>query len=317
MTECSSIPGVTRRNLLKLGSVVLAAGTERVLDLGAPRVANAQSPKRGGIFRIAVTLDPVGLDPHQTISFATSFKLDQEPFKDVRVRRALGRASNWKEGLEISPFSQGHGAPNPAVPAASAEWSIPIDQLPQEGRELYEQDVSVAKRMLGQAGHPHGFKTIVETTGGYGPDYMDGVQVALKNWKAAGIETDLRLKEYGAFIASTVFGKFDQMMVGLRGAWLDPHSYLQRAFMPGQPLNSSGVNDPRLTDMINLQRRTFDVTKRREILYDIQRSISQQAYYLYFGSERVVSAWEPYVRNWAPNNGFDYGGRLMAAWLDR
>jgi peptide/nickel transport system substrate-binding protein len=553
MTERSSIPGVTRRNLLKLGSVLLAAGTERVLDLGAPRVANAQSPKRGGIFRIAVTLDPVGLDPHQTISFATmtmlsfthsrlvkvkagpsvrpgtyplepdvaeswsqptdttylfklrkgvrwhnkppvngreltaedvkytyerfltikgngnrptlesldkieavdkstvkfilkepnawfidllaststwliageavekfgdlkraeavigtgpwmleryepnvklvfvrnpdyfvpglpyadgvevtvdtdpssrvagwlagkydfgpeyqqvvrrldldvarrrkpglrtaeyvwftggysSFKLDQEPFKDVRVRRALGRASNWKEGLEISPFSQGHGAPNPAVPAASAEWSIPVDQLPQEGRELYEQDVAVAKRLLGQAGHPHGFKTIVETTGGYGPDYMDGVQVALKNWKAAGIETDLRLKEYGAFIASTVFGKFDQMMVGLRGAWLDPHSYLQRAFMPGQPLNSSGVNDPRLTDMINLQRRTFDVTKRREILYDIQRSISQQAYYLYFGSARVVSAWEPYVRNWAPNNGFDYGGRLMAAWLDR
>jgi hypothetical protein len=30
-----------------------------------------------------------------------------------------------------------------------------------------------------------------------------------------------------------------------------------------------------------------------------------------------VSVWEPYVKNWSPNNGFDYGGRLMAAWLDR
>jgi len=27
--------------------------------------------------------------------------------------------------------------------------------------------------------------------------------------------------------------------------------------------------------------------------------------------------WEPYVKNWGPNNGYDYGGRLMAAWLYR
>jgi len=247
----------------------------------------------------------------------SSLKLDQEPFKDVRIRRAMGRAGNWKENLEIDPYGQGHGAPNPAVPAAAAEWSIPIAQLPQEGRELYEHDVASARRLLGSAGYPNGFKTIVETTSGYGPDFMDGVQVTLKNWKGAGIETDVKLKEYGAFVSGTIFGKFDKMMVGLRGAWVDPDSYLSRGFLPGQPLNSAGVNDPKLTDMINLQRRTFDVARRREILYDIQRHISQQAYYLYGPSARVVSAWEPYVKNWAPNNGFDYGGRLMAAWLDR
>jgi hypothetical protein len=31
----------------------------------------------------------------------------------------------------------------------------------------------------------------------------------------------------------------------------------------------------------------------------------------------VISAWEPYVRNFAPNIGNDYGGRLMGVWLDR
>jgi len=35
------------------------------------------------------------------------------------------------------------------------------------------------------------------TTAGYGPDFMDRVQIALKNWKAAGIETVLKLKEFG------------------------------------------------------------------------------------------------------------------------
>jgi len=64
----------------------------------------------------------------------TAVKLDQEPFKDLRVRRAMGRASNWREFLEASPHAMGQGAPNPAVPAAAAEWSIPIAELTREGR---------------------------------------------------------------------------------------------------------------------------------------------------------------------------------------
>jgi peptide/nickel transport system substrate-binding protein len=247
----------------------------------------------------------------------TAVKLDQEPFKDVRVRRAMGRASNWREFLEASPHAMGRGAANPAVPVAAAEWSIPIAELTREGRELYEQDIPAAKRLLAQAGYPNGFKVPCESTAGYGPDYMDRMSIALKNYKAAGIETELRLKEYGAYIASTIYGKFEKMTFGLRGAWLDPDAYLYRAYMPGQPLNVAGVDDPRLTEMIKLQRRTADPAKRRDIIWDIQRHVAHHAYYLYDASQKVVSAWEPYVRNWAPNNGFDYGGRMLAAWLDR
>jgi peptide/nickel transport system substrate-binding protein len=247
----------------------------------------------------------------------SSFKIDQAPFSDVRFRRALGRASSWKEVLDTNAFSMGHGSPNTAVPAASAEWAIPLDQLTKEGRELYEYDPAEARRLLAQAGVAVPFKVPVETTPGYGPDYLDSIQVTLKNWKSGGIEGDLKLKEYGAFIASTIYGKFDRMMTGLRGAWTDPESYLYRAFMPEQPLNSSGINDARLTEMIRLQRRTPDVAKRREIVHDIQRLVAHQAYGLYGPSVKVVTAWDSYVKNFGPNNGFDYGGRLMAAWLDR
>jgi peptide/nickel transport system substrate-binding protein len=122
----------------------------------------------------------------------TAMKLEQEPFKDLRVRQALSRASNWREVLETNAWSQGKGVPNPAIPAAFTEWSIPIDQLPGEGRKLYDHDNASAKRLLAQAGFPAGFKTTVETTTGYGPDYMDAVQVTLKSWKAAGIDAELK-----------------------------------------------------------------------------------------------------------------------------
>jgi ABC-type transport system substrate-binding protein len=87
--------------------------------------------------------------------------------------------------------------------------------------------------------------------------------------------------------------------------------------MPGQALNSSGVDDPKLTEMIRLQRRTYNVNKRREIVYDIQRHLAEQVYYHYDPSVTTVSAWEPYVKNFAPNIGHDYGGRLMVAWIDK
>jgi peptide/nickel transport system substrate-binding protein len=243
--------------------------------------------------------------------------VDQEPFKDLRVRRAIAIATNWKEVLETGAWSQGHGVPNPAVPAAIRDWSIPIDQLPPEGRKLYDFDPRESRRLLAEAGLASGLKTTVESTAGYGPDFIDAVQVTLGSWKKGGIEAELKLKEYGAFISSTIFGKFDKMGTGLFGAWTDPDSYLYRYFIPGQPLNAQGINDPKLTEMIKLQRRTFNVAKRREIIYDIQRHVSQQVWGLYGPSPSAVSAWEPYVKNFAPNIGHDYGGRLMVAWLDR
>src|SRR5437870_3905764 len=251
-------------------------------------------------------------------SGATGFKLANPPFGDIRVRRALSRASNLAELYESLAFSRGHWTPNPAVPAAFADWSIPIDQLGPEGRKLYEHNIAEAKRLLTEAGYPNGFKTTVEAPGtGYGPDFDDYVQITLKNWKAAGIDAELRLKEYGAFISSAIFGKFDNMFLGLRGAWADPEAYFYRWYMPGQPQNVWGVNDPKLTEMIKLQRRTFDVGKRKQIVFDIQRYLAEQALFGVDGSIKIVSAWDAHIRNYMPNNGFDFGGRLMAAWIDK
>jgi peptide/nickel transport system substrate-binding protein len=251
-------------------------------------------------------------------SGAVGFKLANPPFGDLRVRRALGRATNVAEVFESLAFSQGHWTPNPIVPAAFAEWSIPIDQLGPEGKKLYEFNTAEAKRLLAEAGHPNGFKTTVEAPAAvYGPDFDDFVAITVKNWKAAGIDADLKLKEYGAFISSTIFGKFDAMFLGLRGAWADPEAYFYRWFMPGQPLNVWGVNDPKLIDMIKLQRRTFDVAKRKQVVFDIQRYLADQALFGPDGSIKILSAWDAHIKNYMPNNGFDYGGRLMAAWIDR
>src|SRR3989442_2396569 len=240
-------------------------------------------------------------------------KLDREPFRDVRVRRALALASNWKEGLETNAWSLGNGAPNPTIPAALREWTIPISQLTPEGRRVSDQDLSEARRLLAEAGFPTGLKVALDATLGWSPDYVDLLQVVMRNWKDAGIDTELRGKEFGAFMASVIYGKFETLAHSLRGGSPIADIYLYNGHVPGEALNASGVDDPKLTEMIKVQRRTLDTAKRREIVFDIQRYLAEQVYYAYDASVTTVSAWEPYVKNFAPNLGHDYGGRARAA----
>ena len=247
---------------------------------------------------------------------AAVMKVDQDPFKDVRVRRAIAMAENWRDVLDNDALSRGKGVPNPLVPAALKEWSLPMKELPVEGRKIYEPDPAGARQLLTEAGSAGGIKFPAETTPGYGAEWMDAVQIAVKNWKAAGIQAEIKPKEYDAFISSAIYGKFDKMMLAPRDSATEPDSYFT-PLLPGHPLNASGVNDPKLTEMIKLQRRTYDEKKRREIVYDIQRYFSQQAYFTCGASVSAVSAWMPHVRDFSPNIGPDYGGRLELAWIDK
>ena len=135
----------------------------------------------------------------------TAMKLDQDPLKDVRVRRAIAMADNWREILERNPLAQGKGAPSPRHPRRAQGMVGPDQGAAPEGQKLYEPpDPAGARQLLTAAGYPGGIKIPVETTAGYGPEWMDAVQVTLKNWKAAGIEAELKVQDYEAFVSSSV-----------------------------------------------------------------------------------------------------------------
>jgi ABC-type transport system substrate-binding protein len=69
--------------------------------------------------------------------------------------------------------------------------------------------------------------------------------------------------------------------------------------------------------MVKEQRRTKDLEARKQLIFDIQRYIAQLQYYVYLNSVTVTGSWQPYVKNYAPNQGFDDRSRVAALWLDR
>jgi peptide/nickel transport system substrate-binding protein len=243
-----------------------------------------------------------------------SMRTDLPPFKDVRVRQAMSLAID-RQGI-LDAVAEGVGVMNPAVPAAFKEWSLPINQL-GEGAKYFRHDPAESRRLLAAAGYPRGFPaSLCFTT--YGSTTMvDTAQLILKYLKDVGIETRLDQREYGAFIASCYFGKFDSLTYGPQTPYVDPDNFVYGMHYPGELKNQSHVDDPVVTDLLVRQRRLFDVGKRRDALHDLQRYLAKQQYYIQLASIVYIAVWDGALKNYGPNLGYDYGGRLVAAWLDR
>jgi peptide/nickel transport system substrate-binding protein len=239
-------------------------------------------------------------------------RTDQPPFNDVRIRRAISHAID-RQGIIDGLGTR--GAPSPAVPRGLVEWSLPIDQL-GAGAKYYQHDPQEARRLLADAGYPKGLKTQLHATGGYGRDLLDAVQLIQQYLKNVGIAVELKLQEYGAYMATTFAGKFEGMAYGPMGPY-EPDSLLYGMYAPDQPRNNSHVKDPTLTAMLKEQRRTKELEVRKQRIFAIQRYAAEQQYYVTTYSGMVTGSWQPYVKHYAPNLGNDYGNRAAALWLDR
>ena len=247
------------------------------------------------------------------VTTAIYMRTDQAPFHDVRVRRAISQAIDRQGLIEAVSI---RGEPTPAIARGATEWSLPIDQL-GAGAKYYQYDPKEAKRLLADAGFPKGFKTRINTTPGYGRDLIDAAQLVQGSLKDVGIDAELKLQEYGAYLATTFAGKYEGMAMGPITITWEPDSSPYGMYIPEQSRNSGHVDDPKLTAMLKEQRRIQDLEARKRLIFAFQRYAAEQQYYVYLTSGMITGTWQPYVKNFAPNMSFDYGGRSAALWLER
>jgi len=240
-------------------------------------------------------------------------RTDQPPFNDVRVRRAISQAVDRQALIEAVYL---RGEPSPAIGRGLAQWSLPIDQL-GEGAKYYQYNPKEARRLLAEAGYAKGLKTQLTVSSGYGRDLIEATQLAQRYLKDVGIEGELKIQEYGAYQATTGQGKFEGLAMGPFAVAWEGDSALYGPYVPDQARNRGHINDPKLTAMVQEQRRTKDPEARKQILVDFQRYAAEQQYYVYLFSVMITSSSQPYMKNFSHNLTFDYGSRIAVTWLDR
>jgi peptide/nickel transport system substrate-binding protein len=244
---------------------------------------------------------------------AVFMRTDMAPFSDVRVRHAISHAID-RQGLIDAVWVRGE--PTGAIARGLAEWSLPIEQL-GEGATYYRYDPKEARRLLAEAGYPKGFKTQLTVTTGLTRDLVDDAQMVQRYLKDVGIAAELKLQEHGAYMATTMQGKFEGLVRSPFGIAWEPDAPLYRTYAADSSWNASHLNDPKITAMLKEQRRTKDLEARKKIIFDIQRYAAEQQYFVYTNVVVVTPSWAPYVKNYSPNITFDYGSRAAALWLDR
>jgi peptide/nickel transport system substrate-binding protein len=237
-----------------------------------------------------------------------AMRTDQAPFKDQRVRQAISMAIN-REVIQ-SRWRRS----DTAVPASFTDWHLPVDQV-GEGAKYYAYNPEESRRLLHEAGYPQGFQTSVlvhSATSSQWADYIERVASWLRD---IGITAQIIDKEYGAFIRLLMQRKYDGMVLSANRPFVVPDGFIYWRYLPGDPRNMSYVEDAKMLELAQTQRREKDAKKRKAIFDELSRLAAVNQYYIHFNSWPRIATWRPYVQNFNTNLGYDYGGPLESAWF--
>jgi peptide/nickel transport system substrate-binding protein len=234
---------------------------------------------------------------------------DREPFTDVRVRRAMSMAID-REALGESLY--GSGDYTGPVNAHLVDFALPSDEL----AELMPYDPEAATQLLADAGYPDGFSTTLMVTPGYGPRVVNGAEWVVEDLAAIGIEAEIEVVDYAAYIGQRWANAEYDMAVGLQTPFQEADEWLRSQHHTDGSRNWWNISDPDLDVMLDEQAREMDEEARQDLAMDIQRYIIEEVsnpMQLWIGDAETIIG--PTVRGYhtQPQYGFNHYAYL---WLE-
>jgi peptide/nickel transport system substrate-binding protein len=227
-----------------------------------------------------------------------ALRMDQKPFNDLRVRRALNMAVNKQEILKSYYGGQGVLLGFP-MHADYTGYYEPLEQMPASVKELFAYSPDKAKKLLAEAGYPKGFKFKVQTSSiSVEPDLLALIAAYLEQ---VGVTMEIEVLEYAAFLAAMqnpAAGYFVPMSP------TNPTTSLRKQFVKGQQWNIAKYDDPDFDKRIAAVFVEKDEQKRMGQLKILTREVLDKAPYIWLPTQSWYTAWWPWVQN--------YGGELRA-----
>ncbi|MDO8532089.1 MAG: ABC transporter substrate-binding protein [Dehalococcoidia bacterium] len=245
------------------------------------------------------------------------FRLDRKPWNDVRVRRAVHLAIDRDD--VISGAHEGAAVISGPLPPLVVRWAaLQPDELRQMPgyRQPKGDDIAEAKRLLAEAGYPHGFEATMPVS-----DYSPLVnlrppEVIQNQLQKIGVQLNFRKLEQAAYIGAERRGDFEVIVRSIGSGDIEPDAYLSPVYTKEGSRNPVGLYDPRLEDLLLRGRRSLDREERRRIYRDAQLLIIDQAYRAYIDEPFFYTGKRKSVRNYNGQWTFD-NRQIVDVWLDR
>jgi ABC-type transport system substrate-binding protein len=221
---------------------------------------------------------------------------DRPPFNDLRVRKAMQLAIDLK-GL-AKDYYKGSVEPIPSTLTARdlTGWGFPYEEWPQDLKDEYGYNPALAKKLLAEAGYPHGFKTniVTDTTGD-----LELLRLVKSWFKDIGIDMEIREMESTDWIQYVLNGhKHDQLAqrtISPYGHRFDPIRQLSRLHT-GYPSNYLMVNDA-VFDAFQPQAIAAPTeAARKKVLRDANEHVARQHFAISLLSPGSYSVYQPWLK---------------------
>jgi peptide/nickel transport system substrate-binding protein len=196
----------------------------------------------------------------------------RSPMDKQAVREAM--MLTWKAGDFAgepgNPEYQGFlGIPKVSVglPLLVPDWTISADRF-----NIRFNDIDRANDLLATAELEPADNVVIKV-GEFGPEYIDQANQMAEGLASVGIRADVErvsTRVFGDEVWTT--GDFD-IMVGSPPPVSSTTGYLFAVHHSAGPWNTTGYSNPEIDRLIEAQAREYDVTKRGELLIEIQEEI--------------------------------------------
>ena len=221
---------------------------------------------------------------------------DRPPFNDLRVRKAMQLAIDLNGLAQDYYKGSVEAVPSTLTARDLKGWGFPYEEWPQDLKDEYGYNPDLARKLLAEAGYPHGFKTniITDTTGD-----ME-LLIVVKAWfKDIGIDMEIREMESTEWIQYVLNGhKHDQLAqrtISPYGHRFDPIRQLSRLHT-GYPSNYLMVNDV-VFDAFQAQAVAAPTEEaRKQVLKDANAHVARQHFAISLLSPGSYSVYQPWLK---------------------
>lgn len=156
-----------------------------------------------GIRHIFLALDQSRDGPTPFVTGPNGETLEKNPFKDIRVRKALSIAIN--RPLMVERVMEGLATPTGQLMAAGGFGSVPDLKPPP-----YDPDQ--ARALLAEAGYPNGFRVTIHSPRGRFVNDARVVQAVAQMWQRIGVQASVELQPWSTYASRVHRGLYSVML---------------------------------------------------------------------------------------------------------
>lgn len=278
-------------------------GTVRAIELetGGVDIAYDLEP----IDRMRLEFDPnVKLFATESLSASyVGFNAQKAPFDNPLVRQAVNYAIDVEPLVEVIYEGQ---AVQAFGPLSSQVFGAHTDLEP------YPYDPQRARELLAEAGYPNGFRTSIWTNDN--PLRMQIAEVLQQNLADIGVQADVEVVEWGAYLENTGAGLHDMFILGWVTVTADADYGLYALFhssQHGSAGNRTFYTNERVDELLDLARSTSDPDAREAAYREVQEILREEAPWVFLLFPYAIDGTRANVEGFVPHPaGHHFLGRV-------